>query len=226
MLVAFLSANPQSIERSKLIDILWQPECPGDGASRVFDALLSKTRAVLAPAEIRGRDTLRLVLPDRALVDSARAVAALREAETAAGIGDWRRAWAQALSAMFVTQREFLPGFDAAWVTQHRDEVRRAHTAAMACYVEACLELGGSELASAERCAHQLLCADPLSERGYRLLMRAVAERGDRAAALGVFGRLRRTLRDELGVSPSRLSTELYESVLAEATLHDPQSRT
>jgi DNA-binding SARP family transcriptional activator len=72
LLVAYLAAHPHStLERSALIELLWQPEGPGPGAAASFAALLSKTRAVLAPAEIRGRGGLHLVLPPDTL-DAAR----------------------------------------------------------------------------------------------------------------------------------------------------------
>jgi DNA-binding SARP family transcriptional activator len=215
LLVAYLAAHrSETVERSTLIDELWRPATPSAGATRVFDAVLSKTRTVLAPAEIRGRARLRLVLPPQALVDSDRAAAALHDAEAAAGRDDWQRAWAQALSALFVTQREFLPGFDADWVLRRRAEIQLAHARATACYAEACLELGGGELASAERCARRLVTADPLAERGHLLLMRALAARGDRAAALAVFAQLRRTLRDHLGVSPGPQVAALHQALL------------
>lgn len=215
LLVAYLAAHQRSAtDRTTLLDVLWQPGCPGPGAGRVFDSMLSKTRTVLAPAEIRGRSSLRLVLPPGGLIDSERAVSALHEAESAAGRGDWRRAWTQALSALFVLQREFLPGVDTEWAAGRRAEAHLAHTRATACYAEACLRLGGAELASAERSARRLVEADPLGERGYLLLMRALAARGDRAAALTVFEQLRCRLRDELGVSPGPAATGLHRGLL------------
>lgn len=215
LLAAHLVAHRSTaVERGTLIEELWRPEAPGDGAPRVFDAVLSKTRAALAPAEIRGRARLRLVLPPGTLVDADRAASALHDAEAAAGRGDWRRAWAQALSAMFVLQREYLPEFDTEWVLRHRAEARLAHTRATACYAEACLELGGGELASAERCARRLVADDPLAERGHLLLMRALHARGDRSAALAVHARLREILREELGVPPGPEAAALHRTLL------------
>jgi DNA-binding SARP family transcriptional activator len=215
LLVAYLAAHPHStLERSALIELLWQPEDPGPGAAASFAALLSKTRAVLAPAEIRGRGGLRLVLPADTLVDAELAAAALHDAQAAAAVGEWRRAWTQALSAVFITQRQFLPEFDDDWVIQRRSECRQLHHDATACYGEACLELGGAELPSAERCARRLITADPLAERGYRLLMHALAQRGDRAAALGVYDQLRHILREELGTIPSPTTSQLHHSLL------------
>jgi DNA-binding SARP family transcriptional activator len=215
LLVAYLAAHPHTtFERSALIELLWQPDAPGPGAEASFATLLSKTRTVLAPAEIRGRRDLRLVLPAATLVDAERATAALHDAQGAAAIGDWRRAWAQGLSAVFVTQREFLAEFNDDWVIQRRAECRQLYQDATACYGEACLHLGEAELPGAERCGRRLIEADPLSERGYRLLMRALAQRGDRAAALILYEQLRGTLRNELGVDPSPTTSQLHRTML------------
>lgn len=215
LLVAYLASHPHSAtERGSLIEQLWQPEIPGLGAGGSFAAMLSKTRAVLAPAEIRGRASLQLVLPPDSLVDSERAAAALHRAQAAAAVRDWRQAWAQGLSAVFVTQREFLPEFEAPWISRRRAEAHQAHYDATACYAQARLELGVTELASAERCARRLVMLDPLAERGYWLLMRALAQRGDRAAALIVYEQLRTILRNELGASPSPAVTELHRALL------------
>lgn len=221
LLVAYLVAHRSAaVDRAALLEELWRPEVPGEGAPRVFDAVLSRTRTALAPAEIRGRAQLRLVLPADTLVDADRAAAALHDAEAAAGRGEWRRAWAQGLSAMFVLQREFLPEFDAEWVRRRRAEVRLAHARATACYAEACLEIGGGEVASAERCAHRLVADDPLAERGYLLLMRALDARGDRSAALAVYARLRETLREELGVAPGPEVAAVHGRLLAGTPTH------
>ncbi|MDT7697460.1 MAG: hypothetical protein QOI75_6830 [Pseudonocardiales bacterium] len=214
LLVAYMAAHPHAtLERSALIELLWQPEDPGPGAAGTFAALLSKTRAILTPGQICGRGELRLVLPADTLIDSERADAALHDAQAAAAGGDWRRAWTQALSAVFVTQRQFLPEFDNPWVQQRRTEATQLHQDATACYGQACLHLGAAELPSAERCGRRLIAADPLAERGYQLLIQALAQRGDRAAALGVYGRLRRILREELGINPSPISNDLHRGL-------------
>jgi DNA-binding SARP family transcriptional activator len=213
--VAYLASHPHSgVERAALIELLWHPQAPGVGAEATFAALLSKTRTVLAPAEVRGRASLQLVLPPGSLVDAERAASALHRAQAASAAADWRRAWAQALSAVFVTQREFLPEFDGDWVVRRRAAGRQMHADATACYACACLELGGAELASAERAARRLVELEPLAERGYWLLMRALARRGDQASALLVYERLRVTLREELGVAPSPTISELHATLL------------
>jgi hypothetical protein len=88
LLVAYMAAHPHAtLERSALIELLWQPEDPGPGAAGTFAALLSKTRAILTPGQICGRGELRLVLPADTLIDSERADAALHDAQAAAAGG-------------------------------------------------------------------------------------------------------------------------------------------
>ena len=185
LLVAVLaSATRCAVERSALIDVLWRPACPGVGAATTFAALLSKVRTVLEPAEIRGRRSLQLVLPPGAVVDAAVAEAALHAAESASARQDWPRAWTEALTALFVTQRGFLGDFDDPWSEDRRREASHRHRRVLACYGEACLHLGPGELAGAERSARALIGLDPLGETGHRLLMRALVAQDDRAAAL------------------------------------------
>lgn len=89
----------------------------------------------------------------------------------------------------------------------------------MTCYAEACLRLGGCR-GRRRRALRRLVAADPLAERGYLLLMRALDAQGDRAAALNVFVQLQRTLRDELGVSPGPEAAALHRTLLR-GTGHD-----
>jgi len=54
-----------------------------------------------------------------------------------------------------------------------------------------------------------------LRESGYRHLMQGLAAQGNLAEALNVYGQLSQCLRDQLGVSPSTATRELYERLLA-----------
>jgi len=226
LLVAYLAANRLSaVDRDALLEVLWHPADPGRGAAAGFAALLSKTRGALAPIEIRGRGSLQIVLPAQSVVDADAAAAALHDAEAAASLQDWPRAWTQALSTLFVTQRQFLSDLDHPWVDDRRRAARHDHERALACYAEACLHLGPAELPSAERSARRLVELQPLSEIGYGLLMRALAARGDHAAAVVVYDQLRRVLRDDLGVSPSPASQHLLGRLLRRGP-HDNVSPT
>ena len=121
------------------------------------------------------------------------------------------------MTAQVIAGRGFLPEYDDAWVEPLRAQLELVHQRSLACYAEACLNIGGSELPGAERSARRLITPVPLSEVGYRLLMRTLAERGDTAAALAVYEQLRHTVRDELGVDPGPDARRLYQSLLQAA---------
>jgi DNA-binding SARP family transcriptional activator len=60
----------------------------------------------------------------------------------------------------------------------------------------------------------RLLEHNPLRETGYRLLMQALAARGNVAEALHVYERARTVLRDELGVPPGPAIHEIHAALL------------
>ena len=121
-------------------------------------------RTLLAPAEIRGRRTLQLLLPADSAVDLETATTSLHSAESAVALQDWRRAWPAALAAQYISRRRFLAEFEAGWMDQWRRHLDVIHERALACYAEACLGIGGTELPAAERIVLSLLAA-PLTER-------------------------------------------------------------
>jgi DNA-binding SARP family transcriptional activator len=213
LLLAYLAAHrDRPTGRIQLLDALW-PDGGGRSAA-TLSVVLSKVRALIAPAEISGRGTLQLHLPAEAIVDVERAIEAVHEAESALAQRQWRRAWGPALTAQLIAGRGFLPEYDEAWVEPWRAQLDLVHQRALACYAEACLHIGGPELPGAERSARRLIARAPLSEIGYRLLIQALAERGDTAAALAVYDQLRRAVRDELGVDPGPEVRRLHKRLL------------
>src|SRR5207244_2379476 len=123
-----------------------------------------------------------------------------------------------ALTALMVARRGFLTEYDEAWVEPWRAELDLVYERALACYAEACLGIGGTEVPGAERAARRLIERAPLSETGYRLLMEVLAARGDTAAALAVYEQLRRIVRDELGVDPGPAVRQLHYRLLHAAS--------
>ena len=85
---------------------------------------------------------------------------------------------------------------------------------ALEAYAAACLGLGGTELAGAERAARRLLEHHPLRETGHRLLMQALAARGNVAEAFQVCERARTALRDEPGIPPGPAIHEVHATLL------------
>jgi DNA-binding SARP family transcriptional activator len=214
LLFAYLALSRlRPVTRSTLVDVLWGDDPPGNTGG-ALNALISKTRAVVGGQVLRGRNELILALPEPAYVDVEVALSMLHAAESAVAVGDWRRAWLPARSALLVAQRTFLPEAEAPWAEMWRHRLGDVRIRALESYAKTCLELGGTELPAAERAARELVDAAPFRESGHLLLMGALAASGNVAEALAAYERLRILLRDELGADPSETVQDAYLRLL------------
>ena len=114
--------------------------------------------------------------------------------------------------ARLQTERGFLPGEDAPGIDEIRHQLTKLRLRALECYAAAGLGLGS---APQIRAGQQLTRLAPLRESGYRYLMQALAAQDNLAEALSVYGQLSECLRDQLGVSPSPATRQLYQRLLA-----------
>jgi SARP family transcriptional regulator, regulator of embCAB operon len=214
LLFTYLVVNRhRRVTRDELAEALWREPDPAAIDARL-NPLLSKLRRVFGPDSVEGRSALRLCLPG-AWVDLEAATEAIHRAESSVAQQDWARAWGPALTALFVAERDFLPGEDAPWIDEIRHQLTMLRLRALECYAAAGLGIGGTELAAAVRAGRQLIRLAPLRESGHRYLMQAFAAQDNLAEALNVYGQLSDSLRDQLGVSPSPATRELYERLLA-----------
>ena len=182
--------------RQELAEALWREPDPAAIDTRL-NPLLSKLRHFFGVHAIEGRSTIRLNLPD-AWVDLEAAVEGIHRAESAVAQQDWTRAWGPVLVALFVAERDFLPGEDAPWIDDIRHQLTVLRLRALECYAATELGLAGAELAGAIRASQQLIHLAPLRESGYRYLMRALAAQENLAEALHVYSQLSECLRDQL----------------------------
>jgi len=217
LLFAYLVLNrPRAVPREELVDALW-PERPPARAGASLTILLSKLRAAVAPARVDGRNEVALVLPEGTEVDVQRALEAVHRAESAVALGEWRRGWSPALTALLVAERRLLPDCEAPWLDEWRRRLEDVHVRALEAYAAACLGIGGAELAAAERAARRLVALAPYRENAHRLLIEAVAARGNVAEALRVYEDLRHLLREELGVAPGVAVQAVHRRLLGAA---------
>jgi pentatricopeptide repeat protein len=210
LLLSYLVAHRlRLIRRDELIDALW-PDHPPAATETALSALLSKLRRLLPPDMLDGRSELRLTLPPDAYVDLEFAREAIHRAESALAQERWHLAWGSSQGPLFTARRGFLPGEDADWVKEIRREIDSLYLRALECYAHACLRIGGTEIAAAERAGRELVAREPYRENGYRCLMQALSRTGNTAEALRVFDELRTLLREQLGISPSPETLQLH----------------
>ena len=211
--------RPRAVSRDDLIEAIWGGAPPKDHAT-ALTVLLSKLRAAVGSDVLVGRGSVRIVLPDGARVDVEQALAAVHKAESAVVQEDWARAWPAALCAQYVAERPLLPDHDdLPWLDSWRRRLDDTRERALEAYAAACLGLGGTELAGAERAARRLVEGNPLRETGYDLLMRALAARGHVPEALRVYEQARSVLRDELGIPPGPAIAGLHAELLEQRTV-------
>jgi SARP family transcriptional regulator, regulator of embCAB operon len=220
LLFAYLALNrDRPLPRSEVIEAVWSGDLPRDPGDALA-ALLSKVRTALGNRYLGGRGELTLTLPADADVDVERALAAVHEAESACALRDWPRAWSAGLRAQFVAKRTLLGEYEALWIDEWRRTLEDVLVRSMERYAQACLGLGGTELAAAERAARFLIRLAPLRESAHELLMASLEAQGNVAEALIIYEALRQRLRDELGVSPSGPLQDAYRRLLGAASAH------
>jgi SARP family transcriptional regulator, regulator of embCAB operon len=201
------------LSRDELLMAGWGPDAPV-AAGNALSVLLSKLRHGLGADRLRGRSEIELLLPQATFVDVEAALEGAHRAESAIAEGRWVQAWGPAGIAYHVATRPFLTGLEAAWIDQWRRRLEEVRLRGLECFAAAGLGLGGPALAQAEERARMLTELAPYRESGHRILMEALARRGNVAEALRAYERLRVLLREELGIAPSPTVQAVHRRLL------------
>ena len=216
-LFAYLVLNRgRPMPRGKLLMACWGEDAPAE-AGNALSVLLSKLRHGLGTEHLRGRTEIELLLPSAIFVDVEAALEGAHRAESCIAEGRWAQAWGPAGIAYHVATRPFLTGLEASWIDEWRRRLEDVRLRGLECFAAAGLGLGGPALAQAEERARMLTELAPYRETGHRLLMEALARRGNVAEALRAYERLRVLLREELGVAPSSTVQAVHRRLLESA---------
>ncbi|HKQ02475.1 MAG TPA: BTAD domain-containing putative transcriptional regulator [Actinomycetes bacterium] len=214
---AYLVLNRgRPVARDELLVAGWGEDAPAE-AGNALSVLLSKLRHGLGPDRLRGRTELELLLPPATFVDVEAALEGAHRAETCIAEGRWAQAWGPAGIAYHVATRPFLTGLEAPWIDQWRRRLEEVRLRGLECFAAAGLGLGGPALAQAEERARLLTELAPYRETGHRLLIEALAGRGNVAEALRAYERLRVLLREELGIAPSPAIQAVHRRLLLQS---------
>ncbi len=202
-LLAWLAYHPGLHQRTQVASLFWP------------DVLESSARASL-------RTTLATLR--RELGEAAGAhVVAERER---VGIPDGPELWVDVreidrliaaglhADALALCGEELLVDLDDDWVLEARQAHRERVADLLVVLGQAAEEAGDTEAALAH--ARRRLELDPVSEDAARVLMRRLAQSGDRAAAVAAYEAFRGALQRELGMAPSGETRALVEQLRAE----------
>lgn len=215
-LLALLVDREAAVGREELIELLWPEDAPGSRTGQ-FRVLLTELRGCVGSEALKGRDQLRVVLPDTAWIDVRVAADELERCRTAIGDRRWEDARTHAGNASELLRGGFLVGHEGEWIEQRRGELEQLELEAIEALAAASLSEPG-HTASAVQAAQRLVSRAPFRESGYSLLMRALVAEGNPAEALVAYERLRLLLREELGTIPSVALSALHQWVLEQST--------
>ncbi|HEV2809500.1 MAG TPA: bacterial transcriptional activator domain-containing protein [Acidimicrobiales bacterium] len=114
---------------------------------------------------------------------------------------------------------DFLPACYDDWVTAEGQRLRSLSIDALTRLAVEANEEGRDNEAVGH--ARDLLRVDDLHEPAYRVLMEALARRGDRSEALRTYHRCINTLERELGVGPEAATVEAYNRLRSVSAAHE-----
>jgi TolB-like protein/DNA-binding SARP family transcriptional activator/pimeloyl-ACP methyl ester carboxylesterase len=207
LLAIVAAARDRQVSRDRLMSFLWGTRGETQAHASLRQALhaLRRSLPAMSDALLAGREMVSLQ-HDRADVD-------LWRMRDAIGCLD-REGMATAVD---LYKGPFLDGIGAAeaalsdWLDETRREVENEVISLLKELMECQLAAGAAkEAVSAGR---RLVQIDPLSEASHRLLIRALAIAGDRAAAAQQYADCRELLARELAVVPSDETEALFRSI-------------
>jgi DNA-binding SARP family transcriptional activator len=222
-------SGQRPVSRDALADAIWGDSLPSSWES-ALKSLISKIRTVLTDAGLSA-DSITAVsgcyqlrLPVDAWVDLETCARCVDVAEAAARRAEVDVAWSEATVATAIARRPFLPGEDAPWIDDVRNNLRTAHVRALEVLAQVWLARGNAALAIGA--AEGAVQIEPFRESSYRLLMRAQALAGNRGEAIRTYDRCAGALQSELGVSPDPETTALRDSMKTTAATAHAQTLT
>ena len=217
LLAALLCANGP-VHREVLLDWLW-PDLDAERGMRAFHVTLHALRRALEP-ELPRRTPSSVILTDG---EAYRVVLRDGDAYDVAELLELAKGWRNGESedeqlerlvrAESAADGELLPEWPyAPWAEAARREVERTRSEVLASLGRSLLDLGRPAEATIR--FRRLIEVDAEREEWHRLLMRALAEAGERPLALRQYHACRAVLRRELGIEPGPDTRNLYRQIL------------
>ena len=223
-LLARLLLEPnRAVSTERLIDDLWGDEPPATARQSLHVHVARLRRALVANEaddSPLGTDRRGYVLSvDEQLLDATRFRAMLAAARAEANAGRDQSAREQYAEALALWRGPVLDGVSLRAADGHRAELEALRSAALEERIELDLELGHASHLVPE--LERLVQADPLRERTWTQLMRALYASGRQSDALAAYQDARRALA-ALGLEPGPALRELEQLILN----HDPSLTT
>ncbi|MDQ5894395.1 MAG: family ATPase [Actinomycetota bacterium] len=215
LLFAYLALNRnRPVRRDELVEALWADEGLPSGGEALLAPPLSRLRKALGPGRLEGRSELSLTLGEEAWVDWEAAQAGIERSRELEVDGDHRGAFEAAGEAERILSGGLLPGLEAGWIDEYRNELEDLRLQALEMIARSGSHLGDAERARGERAARVAVEAAPFRESARTALIEVIEAQGNIAEALRAYEDFRILLRDELGTFPAPELSAVYERLL------------
>ncbi len=190
--VIALAAITDRAPRNYIAELLWPEGGPGQA--------LTNLRVNICHIRRRTPDLVcpsmdALLLSPNLLVDAASMEEVLASVERCNDLPTL------VANLQYLTRADLLPAWCETWLVQAQESFRQSKLKGLEKLAGRFIGIGDADLAV--DAAQAAICTEPLSERGYCLLMRAHVLAGNRALALQAYERAVETLRQALDVEPS-----------------------
>jgi two-component SAPR family response regulator len=213
------------VPRERILEAIW-PDAPLNSVESTYHATLAILRKTLASVEVpppaaesawaavtHSGGCYRLAFRSEPWIDCAAFEDALRDGERWQRQGNYFRALAALRQAEALYLADFLEDSYQDWTDALRDRYRRD-------YADLLFRLGSLALetwrpAETVEWSSKLLALDPLDERACRIGMHALVALGRRRAALDLYQRFSKRLRDDIGAEPEALTVETERRIRA-----------
>jgi predicted ATPase/DNA-binding SARP family transcriptional activator len=217
LLAILLVRRNELVTVDELADLLWG-EAPPGAARNTIQTYVSRLRRALPPLPPGGKPILETREPGYLLrvqpgeLDADRFARLSTEGRRALGEGDAETAARTLRRALDLWRGPALVDFRyEAFAAPEIQRLEEARARALEDRIEADLQLGRHADLVEE--IERVLAADPLRERSWEQLLRALHASGRPIDAARAYERAQRALRDELGVEPSTALRRLAERI-------------
>jgi len=207
----------RAVTRQQLIDAVWGEDTP-PACERALSAILSKLRALLRRTGIAEcaieymSPYVRLILPPDVWIDLETAYADMERANRCCKENNPREAYGWALAAYMIARDELLPGEEAAWLVQKRNELAALLMQSIEVLIEIYRATGNIDMAL--KFGEEAIARDPLRESAYRQLIGIYAANANNAGVLHTYQRCREALDSQLSGCPSSATDAAYRQAL------------
>jgi predicted ATPase/DNA-binding SARP family transcriptional activator len=217
LLATLLLNAGEPVSIADLIDSLW-PEHAPPSAPHAIEVYVSRLRKVVGPGRLVRSGHAYVLSVDGDEVDARRFEQLVARGRVEQEAGRNEQAAEVLRAALALWRGEPLGDLDfGPQVRAVVGRLERLRLEALEARIDADLACGREAGLVAE--LEDLVAAEPLRERLRGQLMVALYREGRQAHALAVYGDARRTLREELGLEPSRALQQLERNILN----HDPE---